>query len=144
MGSILVVDDERSMREFLAICLRRGGHRVEAVAAAATGAQALDRRRRSSTSSSPISRCPDGDGLEVLDEVKQRAPTPQVIVVTAFATAETAIAAMKRGAYDYLTKPFKVDEIGAGGRARAREAGAGRARTSRCATRSRAATSSTR
>jgi two-component system, NtrC family, response regulator PilR len=55
---------------------------------------------------------PDGSGLEVLSESKRLRPDTQVIVVTAFATAETAIAAMKAGAYDYLTKPFKVDEVG--------------------------------
>src|SRR5204863_644557 len=57
-------------------------------------------------------KMPGGSGLEVLDGVKQARPETQVVVVTAFATPETAIAAMKRGAYDYLTKPFKVDEIG--------------------------------
>ena len=67
-----------------------------------------------------------------------RAPHTQVIVVTAFATPETAIAAMKRGAYDYLTKPFKVDEIGVGRRARAREARAA-ARQRRAARRARRA-----
>jgi two-component system response regulator PilR (NtrC family) len=51
-------------------------------------------------------------GLDVLAESKRLHPETQVIVVTAFATAETAIAAMKTGAYDYLTKPFKVDEVG--------------------------------
>jgi two-component system response regulator PilR (NtrC family) len=51
------------------------------------------------------------DGLGVLDEVKQITPDSQVIVVTAYATIDSAIAAMKRGAYDYLTKPFKIDEI---------------------------------
>ena len=57
-------------------------------------------------------RMPDGTGLDVLETSKELHPDTEVIVVTAFATAETAIAAMKPGAYDYLTKPFKVDEIG--------------------------------
>src|SRR5206468_3091951 len=52
-----------------------------------------------------------GSGLDVLDGIKIARPQAQVLVVTAFATPETAIAAMKRGAYDYLTKPFKIDEI---------------------------------
>jgi two-component system response regulator PilR (NtrC family) len=56
-------------------------------------------------------KMPSVDGLEVLRHAKTRHPHTEVVVVTAFATAETAIAAMKQGAYDYLTKPFKVDEI---------------------------------
>jgi two-component system response regulator PilR (NtrC family) len=54
---------------------------------------------------------PDVDGMVVLEQTKRLHPDTQVIVVTAFATTETAIAAMKAGAYDYLTKPFKVDEV---------------------------------
>ena len=55
----------------------------------------------------------DLDGLGLLQAIKQRGLDSEVILVTAFATADTAIAAMKQGAYDYLTKPFKVDEINA-------------------------------
>ncbi len=126
MGKILVVDDEQSMREFLAICLRRAGHEVTL---ARTGAEALDHLR-----ASPIDlvvtdlKMPGGlDGLGLLTQIKsgtlQRtvpagAPPgalidPEVILVTAFATADTALAAMKQGAYDYLIKPFQVDEINA-------------------------------
>jgi two-component system, NtrC family, response regulator PilR len=57
-------------------------------------------------------RMPDVGGLDILAAAKKQYPDTQVIVVTAFATTETAIAAMKAGAYDYLTKPFKVDEVG--------------------------------
>ena len=125
MGKILVVDDEQSMREFLGICLRRAGHEV---ALARTGGEALDQLR-----AQPIDivvtdlRMPgELDGLGLLKTIKsgaiQRAPVagaapavvdPEVILVTAFATADTALAAMKQGAYDYLTKPFQVDEINA-------------------------------
>jgi two-component system response regulator PilR (NtrC family) len=114
MGTVLVVDDEQSMREFLAICLRRAGHTVAAVAAPALALVELNQR--------PIDivvtdlRMPgDMDGLGLLHAIKKRPagewPAPEVILVTAFATTDTAIAAMKEGAYDYLTKPFKVDEI---------------------------------
>ncbi|MBX3160274.1 MAG: sigma-54-dependent Fis family transcriptional regulator [Deltaproteobacteria bacterium] len=125
MANILVVDDEQSMREFLAICLKRAGH---AVTLAEGGTQALER-----LAALPIDvvvtdlKMPDGiDGLGLLHAIKSgavsRAPfpsappapvDPEVILVTAFATAETALAAMKQGAYDYLTKPFQVDEINA-------------------------------
>jgi two-component system response regulator PilR (NtrC family) len=125
VGKILVVDDEQSMREFLAICLRRAGHEV---AVAQHGGEALDQLR-----ALPIDvvvsdlKMPGGlDGLGILNAIKsgsiQRpgvpggAPSvvdPEVILVTAFATTDTAVAAIKQGAYDYLTKPFQVDEINA-------------------------------
>ena len=109
-GRILVADDERSMREFLAICLRRGGHEVSVVESGQDALTALE--------SAPFDvlvtdlKMPgELDGLELLRAVRDRELATEVIVVTAFATPETAIAAMKQGAYDYLTKPFKVDEI---------------------------------
>ncbi len=110
MGSILVVDDERSLREFLSICLQRAGHKVTAADDAQVALRAL--------AAEPVDlvitdlKMPGAiDGLGLLDEVKRRSPETQVVVMTAFASTETAIAALKRGAYDYLTKPFKVDEI---------------------------------
>jgi two-component system response regulator PilR (NtrC family) len=109
-GDILIVDDERSMREFLAIFLRRAGHRVEAAAGGAEGLSALQGREVDVVITDL--RMPGVGGLEILAEAKKLHPETQVIVVTAFATTETAIAAMKAGAYDYLTKPFKVDEVG--------------------------------
>ncbi len=112
MGRILVVDDEQSMREFLAICLKRAGHEVSL---ADSGTQAM-----AALAASPADvvvtdlRMPgDLDGLGLLRAIRAAGLDPEVILVTAFATADTAIAAMKEGAYDYLTKPFKVDEINA-------------------------------
>ena len=98
------------MRDFLRIALTRVGHDVTVVdspvaAAAAYGGRDFD------VVITDL-KMAGGSGLDVLDGVKGARPHTQVIVVTAFATTETAIAAMKRGAYDYLTKPFKVDEIG--------------------------------
>ncbi|HUH04434.1 MAG TPA: sigma-54 dependent transcriptional regulator [Kofleriaceae bacterium] len=110
MGSVLVVDDERSMREFLAICLTRAGHQVAVADSGDTALQSL--------ASAPVDvvvtdlNMPGGmGGLDLLGAIKDQGLDAEVIVVTAFATPQTAIAAMKRGAYDYLTKPFKVDEI---------------------------------
>jgi two-component system response regulator PilR (NtrC family) len=111
MGSILIVDDERSMREFLGICLRRAGHQVKVVQ---SGEEAVAELRPEEPVDLVITdlKMPGKlDGLGVLAEVKARMPETQVIVATAYATPETAIAAMKAGAYDYLTKPFNVDEI---------------------------------
>jgi two-component system response regulator PilR (NtrC family) len=110
VGDILIVDDERSMREFLGIFLRREGYRVE-VAADGKAAFAALAAQKFDVVLTDL-RMPNTDGLAVLEETKRKQPDTEVVVITAFATTETAIAAMKAGAYDYLTKPFKVDEIG--------------------------------
>jgi two-component system response regulator PilR (NtrC family) len=109
-GDILIVDDERSMREFLGIYLRREGYRIEAAAGGKEAIAALKAR----TFDLVITdlRMPDLDGLSILAQAKQLHPDTEVVVVTAFSTTETAIAAMKAGAHDYLTKPFKIDEVG--------------------------------
>ena len=106
---VLVVDDERSMQEFLEIFFRREGYEVVTAggveeALVAVGADDFD------VVISDI-QMPDGSGLELLRAVKEEAPGTVVIMITAFATTETAIEAMKQGAYDYVTKPFKVDEL---------------------------------
>jgi two-component system response regulator PilR (NtrC family) len=108
-GSILVVDDERSMREFLRIALARAGHEVTTVDSPASAAEAY--RKRDFDVVITDLKLAGGSGLDVLDGAKAQRSDTQVIVVTAYATTETAIAAIKRGAYDYLNKPFKVDEI---------------------------------
>jgi len=117
VGAILVVDDEQSMRDFLAIYLRRTGHQVTV---ATNASEALDRLR-----AAPFDlvvtdlRMPgELDGLGILRAIKggtvhhaDVAVDPEVIVMTAYASTATALSAMKQGAYDYLTKPFKLDEI---------------------------------
>ena len=115
MGKILVVDDEQSMREFLSICLRRAGHDVTIATSGSEAVQVLGSRPFDLVITDL--RMPgDTDGLGVLAAAKRAAAsapelTPEVILVTAYATRETAVAAMKQGAYDYLTKPFPVDEL---------------------------------
>jgi two-component system response regulator PilR (NtrC family) len=114
VGAILVVDDEQSMRDFLAIYLRRAGHQV---ATATGGKQALDqlREKRFDLVVTDLRMPGELDGLGILRAIKAESPdatiAPEVIVMTAYASAETALSAMKQGAYDYLTKPFKLDEI---------------------------------
>jgi two-component system response regulator PilR (NtrC family) len=106
---ILVVDDERSMQEFLEIFLRREGFDVATagdVDAALVAVEADD----FDLVITDI-QMPGRSGLDLLRELRERAPETVVIVITAFASTDTAIAAMKEGAYDYITKPFKVDEI---------------------------------
>ncbi len=109
MASILVVDDEQSMRELLAILLEKGGHEV-VVEADVAGALSRVAAGAFDLVISDL-RLGRGSGLEVLREVKAVSPATEVVMVTAFATTENAIQAMKLGAYDYVLKPFKVDEL---------------------------------
>ncbi|HSN29123.1 MAG TPA: sigma-54 dependent transcriptional regulator [Kofleriaceae bacterium] len=119
MGNILVVDDEQSMREFLAICLRRAGHKVTTTQNATEALTQL-KQKPFDVVVTDLRMPGELDGLGILGAIKSgtvRAADgvldPEVILVTAYASADSAIAAMKQGAYDYLTKPFQVDEINA-------------------------------
>ncbi len=109
MAKVLVCDDEVSIREFLEILLKRNGHSVRL---AKDAFDAIARLKEQ-----PVDlvitdlRLPKGSGLDVLHHVQRHAAGTQVIMMTAFATTETAIEAMKAGAYDYVIKPFKVDEL---------------------------------
>jgi two-component system, NtrC family, response regulator PilR len=106
---ILVVDDDKSLREFLTITLGRDGYEVEA---APSGAEALRVVAEGPVDLALVDlRMPGMDGLETLRRLKTISETISVVIVTAFSTTETAIQALKEGAYDYLIKPFKVDEL---------------------------------
>ncbi|MBI4253916.1 MAG: sigma-54-dependent Fis family transcriptional regulator, partial [Candidatus Rokubacteria bacterium] len=106
---VLVVDDERSMRDLLAIMLRQAGHDVTV---AEGGEQAIE-AFKSEAYDLVITdlRMRKVDGLAVLRAAKEISPQTVVLVITAFASTETAVEAMKLGAYDYITKPFKMDEV---------------------------------
>jgi two-component system response regulator PilR (NtrC family) len=106
---VLVVDDERSMRELLSITLRRAGY---GVTLAETGAVAVERLRRERFDLVVTDlRMQETDGMAVLRAAREHSPDTVVVVVTAYASTETAVEAMKLGAWDYVTKPFKLDEI---------------------------------
>ncbi|MDH4316824.1 MAG: sigma-54 dependent transcriptional regulator [Desulfobulbaceae bacterium] len=109
MTSILIIDDELSMREFLKILLEKEGF---AVTTAAEGTTALELAEENDfdLAISDI-RMPGMNGLELLAELKAKKPSLPVIMMTAFASPEDAVTAMKYGAFDYITKPFNVGEI---------------------------------
>ena len=109
MPRVLVVDDEAGMREFLTLLLEAEGFDV---ATAADGGEALRvfDERPADLVISDI-RMPKMDGVALLTGLRQRDPSLPVILVTAYASAESAIQAMKLGDVDYITKPFKVAEI---------------------------------
>ena len=106
---VLVVDDEESIREFLEIMLRKEGYEVTC---AEDGQQALDVIKRK-TFDLVISdlQMPNLTGLELLKQVRDAYPDLLFMMITAFGTTDTAVEAMKLGAYDYITKPFKIDEV---------------------------------
>ena len=106
---VLIVDDERSMQEFLEIFFRSEGYAVEVAGDVQTALLHLEADEFDVVITDI--QMPDGSGIEVLHAVQKIASETVVIMITAFANAETAIIAMKDGAYDYITKPFKLDEI---------------------------------
>ncbi|MGH9875947.1 MAG: sigma-54-dependent transcriptional regulator, partial [Pyrinomonadaceae bacterium] len=109
MEKILVVDDERGLREVLSIMLKRAGY---AVTEASDGEEAIGHISKEIFDLVITDlRMPKADGMAVLKAVKSSSPETVVLVITAFATADSAVDAMKQGAYDYLTKPFQVDEV---------------------------------
>ncbi|MBU1936133.1 sigma-54 dependent transcriptional regulator [bacterium] len=106
---ILVVDDEESMREFLAIVLGKEGYTVRTIEG---GRKALDILEQESFSLLITDlRMPEMTGLELVEVARRRYPQMMVIVITAFASLESAIEALRLGAADYIMKPFQVDEI---------------------------------
>jgi len=106
---ILVADDEKSMREFLDIMLKKEGYKVTL---ASNGEEVMKLIEKDIFDLALVDiRMPREDGISVLKKIKSISPETVVIVITAYASADTAIKAMKEGAYDYITKPFKIDEI---------------------------------
>jgi len=105
----LVADDEKSMREFLEIMLKKEGYKVTL---ASNGEEVMKLIEKDIFDLALVDiRMPRQDGISVLKRIKSISPETVVIVITAYASADTAIKAMKEGAYDYITKPFKIDEI---------------------------------
>ncbi len=109
MARLLIVDDEKNIRANLASFFESIGHAAET---AENGRQA-----RAMIEAAPFDlvltdfRMAEMNGLELLTEIKQRRPECLVILMTAYATVENAVAAMKAGAFDYVTKPFSLEQI---------------------------------
>ncbi len=107
--SILIVDDEPLIRLSMGDALQASGYEVTAAATGPEGLEAFNRR--------PVEmlitdlRLPGMSGLDLLRAAKERSSKTEVIMITAHGSVETAVGAMKLGAYDYLTKPFQMDEL---------------------------------
>ena len=109
MAKILVVDDEPGMRRILNVNLRRDSH-VVVEAAGVSAALALIKREDFDVVLTD-QKMPDGDGLDVVQAVHEDDPTTSVIFLTAVGTLELAVESMRRGAFDFLTKPFDPDVV---------------------------------
>jgi two-component system response regulator PilR (NtrC family) len=106
---ILVVEDEKNMRDILSILLEGEGYSVVTAPDGTAGLELLGKDIYDLVITDI--KMPGHDGFEILKEAKEIAPETLVIMITAFGTTESAIEAMKLGAYDYIHKPFKIDEI---------------------------------
>lgn len=109
MEKILIVEDEQSLRDLLSIMLKRAGYDV---VVASDGAQAIALLEKELFDLVITDlKMPNAGGLEVLRAVKEVSPDTVVLLITAYASAESAVEAMKLGAYDYLSKPFDVEQV---------------------------------
>lgn len=109
MSDILIVDDELSMREFLKILLEKEGYRVETAPDASNALELLSNKEFALVISDV--KMSGIGGLSLLEKIKEINKSIPVIMITAYASPENAVRAMREGAFDYITKPFKVDEI---------------------------------
>src|SRR2546426_4065525 len=108
-GTVLVVDDEEIMREILETLLSREGYEVRL---ASSGAEGLELARSLPFDAAIVDiMMPGLGGIATLDELKRIDEDLAVVIITAYASIESAISAMKSGAFDYITKPFKNDEV---------------------------------
>src|SRR3954469_259261 len=108
-ASILVVEDDVAMRAMLREALEDDGYTVET---AENGRSGVERVRKGGIDLvvSDV-KMPEIDGLDMLREIKAVTPSPYVITITACGSIDTAIRAVKLGAFDYITKPFEVDQL---------------------------------
>ena len=106
---ILVVDDEQSLLDFLRLLLGEAGYEVQ------TADSMADGRREVAENPYDLVLCdilmPDGNGLDLLREIKRINPRCHVILMSAYGSVETAVGAMKAGAFDFITKPFRMTQL---------------------------------
>ncbi len=107
--AVLVVDDESDIRELLVVTLSRMGVDAEGASSVAEAKQALERRAFDLALTDM--RLPDGEGLDVLRHIAEHYGNTPVAVITAYGSTENAVAALKAGAFDYLSKPIKLEQL---------------------------------
>src|SRR5437667_6282165 len=108
-GTVLVIDDEADIRELLELSLLRMGLAVECIGSVEAAKQLLQSKRYDLCLTDM--RLPDGDGVELVRFIGAQFSDLPVAVITAFGSTENAVAALKAGAFDYLTKPLSLDQL---------------------------------
>ncbi|MBE7443897.1 MAG: sigma-54-dependent Fis family transcriptional regulator [Planctomycetia bacterium] len=109
MFNILIIEDQKNMRESLVIAFKRAGYNTDSVE---SGEKAVELQKDHSYDLVVVDlKMETMDGLEVLSHIKHVNPSTEVVVMTAFGTIDSAIQAMRKGAYDYVTKPFQLSDI---------------------------------
>src|SRR5512144_2530444 len=106
---VVIVDDEPRMATVVAMALARDGYECEPCASASAALEAIDARGADVVVTDL--KMPDMDGIELLRRLRATRPTLPVILLTAHGSVPTAVAAMREGAFDYVTKPFDNDEL---------------------------------
>ncbi len=109
MATILICDDERNLREILCFSLEGAGHRVVEAADGGAALRLLEQEQIDLVITDL--KLPDISGIEVLRRSKKLVPGRPVLLITAYASTETAVTAMREGAFDYLEKPFRVEDL---------------------------------
>ena len=107
--SVLIVDDDAQIRSLLADLLTESGYQTRDAKTAATAVTAIAKQRPDLVMMDV--KLPDQDGLDLLKSIKREHPELDIIVMTAFGGSSSAIKAMEHGAYDYVTKPFEVEDL---------------------------------
>ena len=111
MNTVLVVDDKELLRDSVGQTLTRAGFNVVTAADAAAAVELIARRRPDAVVTDLKMPGPGGGGLELIEQARQIDDAVPFVVMTAFGTVETAVKAIKIGAFDYITKPFEGDEL---------------------------------
>lgn len=106
---VLVVDDESSSRDLLKVALAEKGYETQVAPTAREALQRIDRDRPDLVLTDL--KMPGLDGMELMRRIRDQSPDTLVILMTGYASLDSAIAAIREGAYDYLTKPFRLEEL---------------------------------
>jgi two-component system response regulator PilR (NtrC family) len=107
--NLLIVDDEASLRDFLSIVFEEEGWRVETAGSLSESRIALARNEPDLVLCDLM--LPDGSGIDLLREIKASSPSVAVVMITAHTSTKSAVEALKAGAFDYIAKPFDIDEL---------------------------------
>src|SRR6202048_1932085 len=109
MARILIVEDEPNMRKLLALNLRADGHALVPAGTNKNGLEAIDANDFDVILTDQ--RLPDGEGLEIVSAVARADSPTAVVVLTAYGSVELAVETMRKGAFDFLTKPFSAENL---------------------------------